>query len=167
MLTLHLVTPGDAAAIIAFELENRAFFAQSVPYRGDDYFDRGTMERFLAEVEAEQARGECFLYLVRRPDGELVGRVNLVDVDQSTASLGYRIGARFGGQGYATEAVRLALTEAVKQGIHLVKAMTTVANVGSQIVLLRNGFEFVERRPQELDVNGTLHDSVHFLRRLG
>lgn len=166
-LTLHLVSGHDAAEIIAFERENRAFFARSVPDRGDDYFDLANMERFLADVEGEQARGECYLYLVRDAEGELVGRVNLVDIekgDRPSASIGYRVGARHGGKGYASEAVRLALAEAAARGIVCVHAMTTAENVGSQIVLLRNGFQFTERRPQHLDLNGTLRDAVLFER---
>jgi ribosomal-protein-alanine N-acetyltransferase len=164
-LTLHLVSAHDAAEIIAFEQENRAFFAQSVPDRGDDYFVPANMERFLAEIEAEQERGECYLYLVRDEAGELVGRVNLVDVERGarpSASIGYRVGARHAGKRYASEAVRLALAEAAGLGIVTVRAMTTVENVGSQIVLLRNGFQFAERRPQHLDVNGKVHDAVVF-----
>jgi [ribosomal protein S5]-alanine N-acetyltransferase len=161
-LTLHLVSVRDAAEIIAFESENRAFFARSVPDRGDDYFVPANMERFLTDIEAEQARGECYLYLVRNAEGELVGRVNLVDVQQGTASIGYRIGASHGGQGYASEAVRLAVVEAAARGIVTARAMTTVENVGSQIVLLRNGFQFTERRAKHLDVNSALHDAVLF-----
>lgn len=166
-LSLHLVSVRDAAEIIAFELENRAFFAQSVPDRGDDYFVPANMERFLAEVEAEQAREECFLYLVRNEEGELVGRVNLVDIekgDRPSASLGYRVGARHAGKGFASEAVRLALGAAAERGIVSITAMTTIENIGSQIVLLRNGFQFTERKPHHLDVNGTRHDAVFFER---
>lgn len=166
-LRLEPLRLGHAEEIIAFERENRGFFAQSVPDRGDDYFFLAKMERFLTEIEAEQARGESFLYLVRDASGELVGRVNLVDVRDGVASLGYRIGAKHGGKGYATKAVRLALAEAVSRGISCVKAMTTVSNLGSQAVLRRNGFVEVEGRPESLDVNGTTHKAIHFERRLG
>ncbi|HYG57826.1 MAG TPA: GNAT family protein [Symbiobacteriaceae bacterium] len=169
-LTLQLVTGSDAAEIIAFEQENRAFFARFVPDRGDDYFSLANMARFLAEIEAEQARGECYLYLVRRHDGELVGRVNLVDIQktpQPSADIGYRIGASHGGHGYGSEAVRLALIQAARHGIGLVRAMTTEENVASQTVLLRNGFAITGRKPKHLDVNGTLCDAVFFERALG
>lgn len=165
-LRLELVRLAHAAEIIDFELASRAFFAQSVPDRGDDYFDLANMERFLAEIEAEQERGEAFLYLVRNEAGELVGRANLVDVADGAASMGYRIGAVHGGKGYATEAVRLALAEAASRGIVKVQAMTTVTNLGSQAVLRKNGFVEVEGEPKSLDVNGTQHPAVHFVRRL-
>lgn len=166
-LRLELVRLAHAAEIIDFELVNRTFFAQSVPDRGDAYFIPANMERFLAEIEAEQKRGEAFLYLVRNEASELVGRANLVDVADGAASLGYRIGAAHGGKGYATEAVRLVLAEAAGRGITFVKAMTTVGNLGSQAVLRKNGFLEVEGRPESLDVNGVLHKAIHFERRLG
>lgn len=165
-LRLELVRLGHATEIIAFELENRSFFAQSVPDRGDDYFTPAQMERFLTEIEAEEERGESFLYLVRDEEGSLVGRVNLVDVADGSASLGYRIGEAYGGRGYATEAVRLVLAEGANRGITLVRAMTTVTNLGSKAVLRRTGFVEVEGRPESLDVNGTLHKAIHFERRL-
>ena len=155
----------DAADILQFERENRAYFTQWVPDRGDDYFIPANMERFLAEIEAEQARGECYMYLVRLA-GELVGRVNLTDVKDGAASLGYRMGQRHSGKGYATEAVRLALREAAARGITTVRAMTTGTNLGSQSVLLRNGFQPAGAVPRALEVNGERHDAVLFSKSL-
>src|SRR5258708_37671296 len=40
MLQLRRVRPEHAAALLAFELENRAYFAASIPDRGDDYFTK-------------------------------------------------------------------------------------------------------------------------------
>lgn len=55
-LRLELVNTNHAAEIITFEQANRTFFARTVPDRGDEYFVPANMERFLAEIEAEQAR---------------------------------------------------------------------------------------------------------------
>lgn len=42
--------------------------------------------------------------------------------------------------------------------------MTTEGNLGSQRVLLRTGFQPVAGRPEQLEVNGLLHQALHFER---
>lgn len=159
----------DAEELLAFEQANRAYFASHVPDRPDVYFDLAWLRGFLAELEAEQARGESFMYLVRNEAGELVGRVNLTNVqrgERAVVHLGYRIGERHLGKGYATEAVRLGLEALKAQSIDEVRAMTTVTNVGSQVVLRKVGFVEVNGIPESLDVNGTHFKAVHFTKAL-
>ncbi|MGE5591524.1 MAG: GNAT family N-acetyltransferase [Bacillota bacterium] len=62
------------------------------------------------------------------------------------AEVGYRIAKRHNGKGYATQALKLILDDAFgKYGLHAVEANTTPDNIGSQIVLIKNGFELVGR----------------------
>lgn len=42
------------------------------------------------------------------------------------------------------------------------EANTTPDNIGSQIVLIRNGFEFVGRSRDYIRANGVWRDFVHF-----
>lgn len=168
-VSIALLSALDAAEILTFELKNRAYFASHVPDRPDVYFDAEWLRGFLTELEAEQSRGESFMYLVRNEAGELVGRVNLTDVkrgERSVVHLGYRIGEQHLGRGYATEAVRLGLEAMKARGIDEVRAMTTVNNVGSQVVLRKAGFTEVSGTPATLDVNGTALPAVHFVKAL-
>ncbi|MFD7659378.1 hypothetical protein ACFV4N_35835 [Actinosynnema sp. NPDC059797] len=54
---------GHAPAVLAFELANRAYFAASVPDRGDDFFDQFT-DRYNALSAEQQARVCAFPVLV-------------------------------------------------------------------------------------------------------
>ena len=136
-----------AAALLAFERENRAFFAASIPDRGDDYFaDFDARHRSLL---AEQAAGLChFHVLVAGEDdgdgqlgGQIVGRVNIVDVADGSAELGYRIAEKAGRRGVATAAVRqLCGLAAADYGLTSLQARTTLDNAGSRAVLARTGF---------------------------
>lgn len=139
MLRLERLRADHEAALLAFERENREYFARSVPDRGDAYFAEFPA-RHLALL-AEQAAGTCHFHLLVDEGGELSGRVNLVDVEGGTADLGYRIGERAAGRGAATAAVgevcRLAASD---YGLRTLTAATTLDNAASAAVLRRSGF---------------------------
>ncbi|MFI2433541.1 GNAT family N-acetyltransferase [Streptomyces sp. NPDC018693] len=139
MVTLERLRADHAAALLAFERANRAYFARSVPDRGDAYFaEFAARHRALL---AEQDAGVCHFHVVLDDRGGLVGRVNLVDVEDGTAELGYRIAQRAAGRGTATAAVRdvcrLAVTE---YRLSALTAVTTHDNTASRTVLERTGF---------------------------
>ncbi len=165
-VTIHLLTEADAEDILHFELENRAFFAATQSDRGDDYFNLDHIRDGLREVVREQVKGESYMYLVRDRAGEAVGRINLYDIDYGNiqrAEVGYRIAQRHNGKGCATQALAQVLQDAFgKYGLHGVEANTTPDNIGSQIVLIRNGFEFVGRSRDYIRVQGVWRDFVHF-----
>ncbi len=139
MTILERLRAEHADALLAFERENRAYFARSVPDRGDAYF-AGFAARHRALL-AEQDAVTCHFHVVLDDRGELVGRVNLVDVRAGTAELGYRIGERFAGRGVATAAVgEVCRLADVAYGLSSLTAVTTLDNPASMAVLGRNGF---------------------------
>ncbi|MFD9689411.1 GNAT family N-acetyltransferase [Kitasatospora sp. NPDC059088] len=141
MLTLEPLRPDHAAAVLAFELANRAWFARTVPDRGDAYFTAaGFAERHDALL-AEQAEGTGRFHLVLGPDGALVGRINLVDLVDGSAELGYRVAESAAGQGLAKAAVALVCRLAADAyGLHALTAATTLDNPASRAVLTGSGF---------------------------
>ncbi|MFI9330468.1 GNAT family N-acetyltransferase [Kitasatospora sp. NPDC052868] len=143
MLILERLRSDHAPALLAFEQENRAYFARSVPDRGDDYFT-GFASRHR-DLLAEQDTGACHFHVVVDDRGELIGRVNLVDVSAGSAELGYRIGESAAGRGVATAAVGEACRLAVAEyALRSLVAVTTLDNPASRAVLERNGFTVVE-----------------------
>jgi ribosomal-protein-alanine N-acetyltransferase len=128
-----------AAAVLAFERENRAYFALSISDRGDDYFT-GFQQGFR-DLLAEQETGECHFHVVIGADGAVVGRVNLYDVADGAADLGFRIAEKATGQGVATAAVRqLCATAARDYGLRRLRAAAADDNAGSRAVLRHVGF---------------------------
>ncbi|WP_406340889.1 GNAT family N-acetyltransferase [Streptomyces sp. NBC_00648] len=128
-----------APALLEFERENRAYFAASVPDRGDDYFAH--FDARHDELLAEQAAGLHFFHLLVGSGGEVLGRVNLVDVADGSADLGYRIAERAAGRGLATAGVREACAlAAAEYGLTGLRAATTLDNAASRAVLARTGF---------------------------
>ncbi|MFJ2087788.1 GNAT family N-acetyltransferase [Streptomyces sp. NPDC087901] len=139
MPELQRLRPDHAPALLAFERENRAFFAASVPDRGDDFFTH--FAAHLAERLAEQATGACHFHVLVTEDGEVLGRFNVVDVADGSAELGFRLAEKATGRGLATDTVRQLLTLCTTAyALTTLRAGATVTNTASRSVLTRTGF---------------------------
>ncbi|GIJ79422.1 ribosomal-protein-alanine N-acetyltransferase [Micromonospora phaseoli] len=138
MPELERLSAEHADALLAFERDNREWFALSVPDRGAGYFAEFAARH--AALLAEQATGRCHFHLL--VDGEeLLGRFNLVDVEAGEAELGYRVARRAAGRGVATEGVRrVAALARAAYGLRRLTASTTLDNAASLAVLRRTGF---------------------------
>src|SRR3954471_3061596 len=109
---IERLRPDHAAAVLVFERENRAYFTASVSDRGDDYFAEFP-QRFRGLL-AEQDAGGCHCHVVVGDNGEVLGRVNLVDVADGSAELGFRMAEKAAGRGLATAAVRQVCATAAR-----------------------------------------------------
>ncbi|WAL93422.1 GNAT family N-acetyltransferase [Streptomyces sp. Je 1-369] len=136
---LQLLRADHVPALRAFEETNRAYFAASVPDRGDAFFH--DFDAVCRARLAEQATGACLFHVLVDDGGEILGRVNLIDVADGGAELGYRIAEKAAGQGLATRAVRQVCGLArTAYGLTALRAATTLDNPASQTVLTRAGF---------------------------
>jgi [ribosomal protein S5]-alanine N-acetyltransferase len=139
MPALERLRLDHAPRLLAFERTNRAYFAASIPDRGDDFF--ADFDSRLHEILADQEAGQLHFHVLVEDGGAIVGRVNLVDVTAGSAELGYRIAERVAGSGVATSGVREVCARAASEyGLSELTAKTTLDNVGSRIVLERTGF---------------------------
>ena len=139
MSELKPLHAGHAPAVLAFELANRTYFAASVSDRGDDFFARFT-DRYNARL-AEQEAGICAFYVLVAEDGSVLGRFNLVDIEDRTADLGYRVAQHVTGRGVATATVReLCRLAASRHGLRTLRAAAAHENAASQKVLTKAGF---------------------------
>jgi len=136
---LEHLRAGHSPAVLAFELANRAYFAASISDRGDKFFDEFT-DRYNALL-AEQEAGICAFYVLVAEDGSVLGRFNLVDIDDHTAELGYRVAQHVAGRGVATASVQeLCRLATARHGLRTLRAATSHQNVASQKVLAKAGF---------------------------
>jgi len=149
MPDLQLVRLDHAPALLAFERENRAYFAASIPDRGDEFFTE--FDRRHAQLLEFQATGTDYFHLLVAEGGEVVGRMNLTKVADGSAELGYRIAQKAAGQGLATAAVRkVRELTATAYGLTKLRARVRLDNPASRKVLEHNGFVAVG----ELTLNG-------------
>jgi [ribosomal protein S5]-alanine N-acetyltransferase len=136
---LQRLRADHAPAVLAFELANRAYFAAFISDRGDEFFDQFT-ERHNALL-AEQEAGISIFHVLVSDDGSVLGRFNLVHIDDGTAELGYRVASHVAGRGVATATVQeLCQLAAAQYGLRTLRAATSHQNVASQKVLTNSGF---------------------------
>ncbi|WHY55630.1 GNAT family N-acetyltransferase [Peribacillus simplex] len=165
---IHRLNEQDAHALFAFECNNRSFFEQTVPGRGDDYYSFGTFEIRHKELLKEQEDAISSFYLIKDRSGKIVGRINLVDIDPNngTAHVGYRIGEAFTQKGIANEALKLLVNLAPGLNVTQIQAKTTSDNIASQKVLVKNGFERISINEEISADTGQKLIFYHYIRNL-
>lgn len=165
-IAISLLVPEDAEELLRFELENREYFEASIPPRPEGYYDIANVSESIARNLHERERGTDYMYVIRDANGSIVGRINLVGVRRGpvqAAEIGYRIGGASSGLGLATRAVELVAEQAFAvYGLHRLEAATSPRNIGSQLVLLRNGFEYYGRARSSIRLHGAWQDSLLF-----
>jgi ribosomal-protein-alanine N-acetyltransferase len=136
---LQRLRADHAAAVLAFERANRAYFAAWISDRGDEFFDQFG-DRHSA-LMAEQEAGIGAFHVLVAKDGSVLGRFNLVFAEEGTAVLGYRVAQHVAGRGVATATVReLCRLAAARYGLRTLRAATADGNPASQKVLANAGF---------------------------
>ena len=139
MLELQRLRPDHQAAVLEFELANRAYFAESISDRGDDFYENFA-ERHRA-ILAEQEAGVHIFHVLVDEHAAIVGRFNLYTVADGTAEVGYRVAQRVAGRGVATSGL-LSLCRVARDeyGLRTLRAATSNENLASQRVLAKAGF---------------------------
>ena len=127
----------DAKAVAALAndrriAENTARIAH--PYRLVD------AERWIAGMEAEPG---AEAYLITLADGTIIGSCGLAVGEAPVPDLGYWLGTRYWGKGYATEAVRALIDHAFTEQDHkALHSSVRVTNPDSRRVLEKCGFQW-------------------------
>ena len=139
MPELQRLHADHAAAVLAFELANRSYFAAFISDRGDDFFGQFA-ERHSALLAGQEA-GIGAYYVLVAEDGSVLGRFNLYRFQDGTAELGYRVAEHVAGRGAATATVlELCRLAAARHGLRTLRAATSHQNAASQKVLAKAGF---------------------------
>ena len=169
MIRLELLSEENSIDVYSFEKENREYFERNLPPRPGNYFDPEGFKEITRELLTEQTNRDVYMHLIRDSQGAMVGRINLsvLENDQKTAELGYRIGENYTNLGYASEAVKLVLDKAFHTyGLNKIVAGTATDNLASKRVLLKNGFTFSKIIENDLQIhNEWIHTAVFEITR--
>lgn len=154
----------DFEKLYEFELENRAYFEQIVPGRGDDYYNYEIFKQRNKALIDEQNQGLSYFFLIKNKEDKVLGRMNLVDIDKSKGfgHIGYRVGKAYTGKGIASRALKLLLEKTTELGIRQILAKTTTNNKASQKVLEKSGFQHIATEDEEFNMNGQLVSFVYY-----
>ena len=166
-IRIRPVAAADAAALLRFELEHRAYFERWVQARDPAFYSAAGVAAAVAAAESAWAAAQAYQYLV--VDGErIVGRVNLTHIRRAhfeCADLGYRIDEHDGGRGIASRAVALCLEQAFgEHGLLRIEAVARPENAGSIRVLQRNGFHQFGHSRRSFELGGQWFDRLLFER---
>ena len=168
-ITLRELRPGDAEALAAAYLRNRAHLAAWEPERAEAFFTTEWHETEVAAQLAWAARGES-LPMVLSDEGAIVGRFTLSGIVRGpfqSANLGYWVDAGRNGRGIASAAVAAIADVALEElGLHRIQAATLTRNAASRRVLERNGFRHIGFAPTYLKIAGRWQDHELFQRIL-
>jgi ribosomal-protein-alanine N-acetyltransferase len=164
-LRLEPLTVAHAQLVLDYVTENRAYLAPWEPLRSDDSLTLDAQRRELARSDVDRAAGMCARFAAFEHDGsQLAAIVNLWDIRHGvieTAVLGYSVGERFSGRGYATEAAGAVVRHAFERfGLHRVQASYQPENVASERVLRKLGFMVEGYAREFLFLNGMWRDAV-------
>jgi RimJ/RimL family protein N-acetyltransferase len=135
-VTLRPLGPADGEAMYALHRDPDVVDAT---YR-ESPLEPGEVAMVCARAAAHWLAGTG-AYLAIVVEGQFAGEIALFDLTrQGVANIGYSLGPRWRGHGYATRAVRLLTDWALGEGVARLVAGTDPANVKSQQVLVRAGF---------------------------
>lgn len=167
--TLRTLAPGDAGALLAFELANRAWFERHVEARDPAFYSADGVARHIAHYLDGHASGAWHPCVLLDADGRIVGRANLKDIERAegSAEVGYRIAHEQTGKGLASFALQ-SLVELARAHWQLseLRAEITNANQGSAAVLRKCGFVHARALPRLALVENNWVDGALYLRDL-
>jgi ribosomal-protein-alanine N-acetyltransferase len=166
-VSIRPATRADATALAALFTAQRKHLAPWDPRREPGFFTRAGQRARLTGVERDREAGSAFRFLILE-DGAPAGEVSLSNVVRrsfQSANLGYWVAGERCGRGVASAAVAAICEFAFGElELHRLEAGTLLHNVGSQIVLDRNGFVPFGVAPDYLRIAGSWRDHVLFQR---
>jgi len=124
--------------------------------------------------QAIDTRGFGRFAVERRDDGELIGAVGVMPAgpgESAGCDLGWRLARSDWGQGYATEAARAAIIDAIqREGIDEITAHTSATNLRSIALMERLGMIRDASRdfdhPELVEDDPLRRQVVYFIRRI-
>jgi ribosomal-protein-alanine N-acetyltransferase len=146
---------GDRDEFLALVESSRAFLRPWV----DPPHTRAAFGAYLRRTRRPTERG---FFVCRRRDGAIAGVINVSQIflgNFRNAYLGYYAGARFAGEGYMSEGLRLVVRHAFGAlGLHRLEANIQPGNRASIRLVRRRGFRREGFSPRYLKIFGRWRD---------
>lgn len=163
---LRTLTADDTNALMDFELRERSWFETWVQARGDAFYTFEGLAQHISECLAKYRVGTMHPMLVLDQRDQILGRVNLKDIDLSarTSELGYRLAQSATGKGFGKMIVGQAINIAKTQWrLHKLEAYVWVENKPSARVLESSGFLHQSLIHHHSELGGKPIDCNHYV----
>ena len=127
-----------------------------LPEFSDDSVAGGLFDRILlnSQSDAHYERAVCL-------DGQIIGFVNDVEIQNNTIELGYVIHPDYQNCGYATEALSASIQQLFRLGYSAVRAGYFEENPASGRVMEKSGMHRVSKT-EEIEYRGILHKCLYY-----
>ena len=121
-----------------------------------------TTKRILSIWLNDYEKEGCYRYAIcQKESGRLMGMIDVVSYMDGNPVIGYVLGRAYWNQGYMTEAFSVVIEELFEAGFSCIKIEADERNLGSNAVILKNGFTFLGKekricsafKPYEVTVN--------------
>lgn len=142
-LHIRLLSRDDAASLLQFEFDNRAWFETQIEARPAAFYSLEGVQRHISALLVDYAAGKFHPCLLVNAESEILGRANLKDINQEegSAEVGYRIAYQHQGKGYASAALlHLIATARFEWHLQRLHAYVLDGNPASSRVLQKAGF---------------------------
>jgi len=133
----------DAQALLQFEINNRRWFERHVEARSPVFYTPSGIAAHIHQFVEGYNQANWHACVMVDRTGEIIGRANLKDIDiaNGSAEVGYRIGEKNAGKGYATLALQHLLKLACEEWrLKRLFACVALNNPASARVLEKCGF---------------------------
>jgi ribosomal-protein-alanine N-acetyltransferase len=171
-LRLVVVDSTYASKILKFYLENESFLMRWEQIKQPDFYSINHQRRILNLEEQFFMKGQMVrFWIFKREDetnDEPIGSVSLTNIIRGvfqSCFLGYKLGERFTGAGYMTEAISKVMEVAFDEmELHRIEANIMPDNMKSMNVVKRLGFENEGLARKYLKINGKWEDHYHMVK---
>ena len=167
-LMLKVLDAVHAPEVLAFYQQNCTLFDAFEPTRPNNFYTLDFQTTFMDYEYQDTVKGKTlryYIYLKENPD-TIIGSVNFSNIMHgpfSRTSIGYKLDARFHGQGYATEGCLAAIGVIFSNyKIHRIEARVAPENLPSIHLLERIGFLYEGIEYRGVEVNGIFRDHYRY-----
>lgn len=167
-MVLRLLSEADVHRLLSFEIDNKRWFESYIDPRSAAFYSVDGVREHIAEYLSLYQSQKMLPMLIVDDCGEIVGRLNLRDIDMldRSAYLGYRIGEAFINRGLAKQAVEELIAQIAYLNLKTLIAYVSADNIASQKVLQHNGFLPIKTHEDYAVIKGAFVDCIEFHRSL-
>ena len=155
-LLLHSITNNDDSDLKDILVNEEIGKTFMLP----DFKSEDEITAMINRFKALSESSDRFVYGIYLDD-KMIGFINDVEIGDDHVELGYVIHPNFKGNGYATEALRAAISEIFASGFYTVRTGAFYGNDASIRVMQKCGMS-KEAYEDEIEYKGIIHRCVYY-----
>ena len=158
----------DLDELYTFELNNRDYFEQYISSYDNSFYFQENFLIYFNNILKLQEKKLAIYYIIRDNDGNIIGRINLINIDheKNIANLECKITENSTGKGIATYALKTLIDIIDKDLIKEIHCHTTHLNIGFQKVLEKNGFQLIYISSDEFNIKDKKTKNLFYILKL-